>query len=537
MPRSDSLLTGRGPADSSPGAQVAPPGPGPGSGVALRLVDITKRFGRTTANRRVSFELRAGEVHALMGENGAGKTTLMRVAAGLYEPDSGHVEVRDTAVRLRKPQEALAAGIGMVHQHFTLVPTLTVAENVALAPARFPRRTDLAEVAADTKRISDDLGFGLDPDQSVSRCSVSERQRAEIVKLLHRGADILIFDEPSASLAPSEWAELARLLRQLAASGRAIVLITHKIDEVMAVADRYTVLRQGEVTGSGDISTVTRDHLVELMIGRAVRLRPERPPVPSGEAVLSISGLRVAGDSSRGMSASLLDVASLEVREHEILGVAGLAGSGQRELVETLLGLCPAAEGEMLFAGEPYDDRSPLSFWLRGGAYIPEDRHHSGVADEMSVQENLLMREAPRAPLSRYGVIRRRAARERAEGLIHSFDIRGSGPSALVRELSGGNQQKVVLARELSGQPRLIVAVQPTRGLDVAATQDVYDQLIEQRSAGAGIILVSLDLDELFALSDRIAVMVGGRLAAVVDAHDVDARAIGRLMTRAEVDL
>ncbi|MFL5846907.1 MAG: ABC transporter ATP-binding protein [Solirubrobacteraceae bacterium] len=523
MTRPDALSGPHGIAQAGAVSSTAP---------ALRLTGITKRFGPVVANRDVSLEVMPGEIHALLGENGAGKTTLMRVAAGVYQPDQGQIEVHGRPVKLRKSEHALEAGVGMVHQHFTLVPTLTVAENVALRPARFPRPTDLDAVVRSTVELSRDIGFDLDPHMQVAEASISERQRLEIVKLLYRGADILIFDEPSAALSPAEWEELARLLRRLASEGRAIVLITHKIDEILQVADRFTVLRDGVVSGEGNIAETNRDQLVEFMVGRAVKLRPDRLRLPPGEPVLAVEGLTVpAAAGTHGGRPDLEDV-TFDVRGCEVVAVAGVAGSGQSALVDALLGLRSASAGTVALGGQEYEDRSPGEFAVRGGAYIPEDRHHAGVADELTVWENILMRDAVHAPIASRGVLRASAARRRAAELMETYDVRASGPTAVMRQLSGGNQQKAVIARELSRAPRLVLAVQPTRGLDVRASEFVYEQLLEVKRAGGAVLLISFDLEEILGLADRVAVLADGALAGVLDIDQADVHSIGALMTK-----
>ena len=424
---------------------------------ALRFAAVSKRFGSLLANDAVTLEVAPGEVHALLGENGAGKTTLMRIAAGLLRPDGGHLELHGERVEFHGPEDALEAGIGMVHQHFTLVPTLTAAENVALRPAALPRRSHLRRVAAETEELAAGLGFELDPGRVVAEATIAERQRLEIVKLLYRGAEIVIFDEPSAALTPAEWEELAKLMRRLAAEGKAVILISHKLDEVFSVAERFTVLRDGAVTGSGRLDEVEHDHLVQLMVGREVKLRPDRVRVPTGEPVLALRGLSVDAERHGERYAALRDV-SFEVRAGEIVGVAGVAGNGQQELVEALTGLRPAS-GEIELDGEVFAQRSPAAFARRGGAYIPEDRHRDAVAEHMTVWENVMMRDLTSAPFSVRGILRQGRARHGARAsLMDEYDVRAASDTLPLHQLSGGNQQKVVVARELSRQPRLVVA-------------------------------------------------------------------------------
>jgi simple sugar transport system ATP-binding protein len=496
----------------------------------LRLVGVTKRFGDVLANDRVDLDVRWGEVHALLGENGAGKTTLMRMVAGLYEPDAGHLEIAGERRRIRRPEQALEAGIGMVHQHFTLVPTLTAAENIALGPARIPRRSDRGAVACRAAELAASVGFAIDPERLVSEVTISERQRIEIVKLMYRGAEILIFDEPSAALTPAEWNELGELMRRLAGDGKAVVLISHKLDEVFKVADRFTVLRDGAVSGGGSIADVDRAGLVRMMVGREVKLRPDRLVVERGAKQLSLRDVTAPSDD-RGDDVPALAGVTFAVHAGEIVGLAGVAGNGQGELVELLLGLRPATSGSIELAGAPYDDRSPRAFAQRGGGLIPEDRHGVAIADGMPIWENLLMRSLTAAPFARRGALRRGAARERARELIAEYDVRAPSEMAPIGQLSGGNQQKVVVARELSAAPRLVIAQQPTRGLDVRASEFVYDRLNACKSGGAGVLLISMDLDELLALADRVLVIAGGRLRGEVAGDAASAEAVGALMT------
>lgn len=501
------------------------------SDVAIGMRSITKHFGSMTANSKVDFDVKWGEVHALLGENGAGKTTLMRMATGMYQPDGGDIVIDGVVTRLRRPEDALELGIGMVHQHFTLVPTLTAAENIALSPSFWPTRLDMSTLCSEIEKTAAELGFSLDPKKRVSDATISERQRIEIIKLVHRGADILIFDEPSAALTPTEWTDLAHLMRTLAAAGKAIILISHKLDEVFAVADHWTVLRGGAVVGSGGIADTTQNELIELMVGEAVTLRPDRPVIEVGLPVLQIRDLVVPRPASAGSSRPLLDDLSLEVCGAEIVGIAGVAGNGQSELVETLLGLCTPTGGTIMMNGKFIDKATPRGFADNGGALIPEDRHTAAVADELTIWENLLMRDAVAAPLSSHGFIRRRAVKRRATELMREYDVRATGPDARVGQLSGGNQQKVVVAREMSREPSLVVAVQPTRGLDVRASEFVYRKLNECKERGGAVLLISMDLEEVIAMSDRVAVIASGRIQGILDNSEATHESIGALMT------
>jgi simple sugar transport system ATP-binding protein len=502
----------------------------PGPREALRLSGITKRFGAFTANRQVDLDIRWGEVHALLGENGAGKTTLMRIVTGLYQPDEGTMSLDGTPVVLRRPEQALRAGIGMVHQHFTLVPTMTELENLAMAPAALPWRNGRAAARRRAAEVEAATGLRIVPDRLVADASVGERQRLEIVKLLCRGARLLIFDEPSAALSPGEWDELATLMRRLAAEGHAVVLISHKLTEVFAVADRYTVLRGGAVAGTGEIAGTTPEHLVELMVGESLAPRRDRTPSRPGAPALIIRALSVVHE--KGGPKALADV-DLEVRAGEIVGIAGVAGSGQTELVEVVLGIRPGVAGTVELAGSRLKRRTPKAFFDNGGALIPEDRQHVAVIGGMTLGENINLRALRQAPLARRGRINLPAARERARRLMDEYEVRAAGESQPMARLSGGNQQKAVLARELSTDPSLVIAVQPVRGLDVRATEFVYRRLTEHRDRGGAVLLISMDLDEVIALSDRVAVLAHGRVRGVLDAAEATRARIGSLMTSA----
>jgi ABC-type uncharacterized transport system ATPase subunit len=513
------------------------PDPGPTGGSsepmrsALRMSNVTKRFGGFTANDRVDLDVAWGEVHALLGENGAGKTTLMRIVTGLYQPDEGSVAVDGEVVRFRRPEHALRAGIGMVHQHFTLVPTLTELENLTLAPAIFPWGDGRPAARQRAEEVAAATGLRIVPDRLVAAASVGERQRLEIVKLLCRGARILIFDEPSAALSPGEWDELAALMRRLADDGHAIVLISHKLSEVFSVADRFTVLRGGAVAGSGAIATTTSEQLVTLMVGDTIATRRALPPSAPGEPALVVRALTVPRDPAQPLGPKAVDDVSLEVRAGEILGVAGVAGSGQNELVEAILGVRAALTGDIDLAGTRVGNRTPAAFYAAGGALIPEDRHHVAVVGDMTVWENIGLRALRRAPLRRRGILDVKAAKASARTLMAEYDVRADSENLPMARLSGGNQQKAVLARELSTGPLLVIAAQPVRGLDVRATDFVYRRLAEHRENGGAVLLVSMDLDEVLALSDRIVVLAHGRVQGELSSAEATRARIGVLMT------
>jgi simple sugar transport system ATP-binding protein len=496
----------------------------------LRLRGISKRFGEVAANHDISLEVAHGEIHGLLGENGAGKTTLMNIVFGLVRADAGSIEIDGQPVTIESPRHALELGIGMVHQHFMLVPDMTIAENVALGLGR-GRLTlsDVRRVAAKLRELSTRFGLAIDPNAVVEDLSVGSQQRVEILKLLVRGARLLILDEPTAALTPHEWRGLADILDRLTAEGKGVVFITHKLDELFGVADRCTVLRDGAVVGSTEMATATVAELARMMVGRLVTLRVDRLPLRPGRPILEVSGLGLVEEGR-----ALLDDVGFEIREHEILGLAGVDGNGQRELLETLIGLRKATSGTVTIDGEPFDRPSPREFGLRSGAVIPDDRHRNGLALSLSLLSNLMLKDYFARPFSRGGILDQRLAARHCARLVHDFDIRAPSLSLPAGQLSGGNQQKAVLARELHGEPRLLLAAQPTRGLDVGAIEFVYQRLLEHRRRGGATLLVSSELDEILSLSDRIAVIFRGRLLRVLHASEADPEVLGLLMTGSE---
>ena len=505
---------------------VPPPAPDrePAELVALR--GIVKEFPRVRANDHVDFDLREGEIHALLGENGAGKTTLMNILAGLYRADAGEIRIRGEAVDLRSPRDAIERGIGMVHQHFRLVDRFSVAENVTLgwhSPRALIRRHALEEEIA---RLSERYRLRVDPGRPVWQLSVGEQQRVEILKNLYRGADVLILDEPTAVLTPQEALGLFESLRQMAATGRGVVFITHKLDEVMAVADRVTVLRRGH-----NVATVAREgtserELARMMIGHELAEPSPGEAAAPGEAVLVLAGLEA--DDDRGLPG--LRGIDLEVRAGEIVGIAGVAGNGQRELAETLVGLRPVQRGTITFRAQDVTSASVARRIAAGIGYCPEDRLRHGVAPSLSVSENLISKRYRSLAVGGRFLLRRREPRRAAAELAERFDIRGADLDAPAASLSGGNVQKLVLARELSADPALLVAVQPTRGLDVGAAGFIRRLLREQRARGRAVLVIGEDLDELLEICDRIAVIYEGKINGMFAAREADEERIGLLM-------
>ena len=488
---------------------------------------IRKTYPGVIANDNVDLDVYPGEIHGLLGENGAGKTTLMKILYGLSQPDAGSIEIKGRPLVVRSPRDAVDAGVGMVHQHFMLVPDMTVAENVALGfrTERYPL-TDLARISADVTELSRVHGLEVDPGAVIEDLSVGTRQRVEILKLLHRSAEILILDEPTSVLTPQEWEDLAAVLRSLVAEGRAAVFITHKLDEVMAVADRCTVLRDGAVVGTVDVEDTDKASLARMMVGRPVVFRATREEVEPGEPVLEVEDLSLTDSTGK----VVLERITFEVRAGEVLGVAGVDGNGQTQLVDVLTGMRRPTTGRILIGGEEVGQLTPTGFRRRSGGVITEDRHKKGLALDLSLRDNLIMRDYRDRPLSSRGVLDLASIRKHCVNLIRRFDVRTPSQTIRMRQLSGGNQQKSILARELFAAPNLLVASQPTRGLDVGAMEFVYASLLERKREGAALLLISTELDEILSLSDRIAVIANGRFLRILDAHDADAETLGLLM-------
>jgi len=515
------------------GAPVEPAARGAGRGDArpplLRLSGVTKRFGALLANDSIDLELAAGEILALLGENGAGKTTLTSILFGHYAADAGTVEVADGRgglVRLPpgRPEAALAAGIGMVHQHFTLAHNLTGFENIVLGTEPWWRpRPARAGARARIEALARRTGLEVELDRPVGTLGVGARQRIEILKALYREARVLVLDEPTAVLTPQEAEGLFAAVRALAADGRGVIFITHKLAEVEAVAERVVVLRQGRKVADRPLSGTTREELARLMVGREVREPIRRPRTP-GAIVLELD--RVSAGSGRDR----IEAVSLQLREGEILGIAGVSGNGQAALAGLLAGLLRPVAGRARLAGSEAALASPAAAVRAGVGRIPEDRERDGVVGELDLASNLALERLGAPEVSRFGFLRRRAMRARARAAIEAFAIRAPGPDVPVRLLSGGNMQKVVLARALDGAPRLVLADQPTRGLDVAATAFVHERLLAARERGSAILLISEDLDELLALSDRIAVLHRGGLMGPFPSERLDVPTLGLLM-------
>ena len=476
----------------------------------LELRGITKRFPGVLANDDVNFDLRSGEVHALLGENGAGKSTLMNILYGLYTPDEGQILLHGKPIDLGSTRAAIEHGIGMVHQHFMLIPVMTVAENIVLAiePRRDGVLLDYDAARKRVRELSERYGLIVDPDARVDRITVGQQQRVEILKALYRGAEILILDEPTAVLTPQEAQELFEIIRSLKEQGKSIIFISHKLNEVLEIADRITTVRRGKVVDTIPAAGATEEGLARMMVGREVLLRVDKHAGSPGEPLLQVEGLTVIDD--RGLEA-VRDV-SLTVRAGEIVGLAGVDANGQSELIDAIAGLRHVASGRVIVEGKDVTDATARHALEAGVGHIPEDRHRRGLVLPFSLTENLALHDYRYAPNSKWGLLSLRTMLERTRRLLREFDVRGGSPSTPAFALSGGNQQKVVLAREIDGDPKVLIAAQPTRGLDVGAIEFVHRRLVEQRDAGRAVFLVSFELEEILSLSDRILVIYEGRI-------------------------
>jgi ABC-type uncharacterized transport system ATPase subunit len=520
------MTEGRGPTDKSAGTANEAP-------AMLEMRGIVKRFPGAVANDGIDFDVHAGTVHTLLGENGAGKSTLMKVLYGLYQPDDGEIRMQGRPVAISSPAAAIDHGIGMIHQHFMLVATLTVAENVALGlrSSRGPL-TDLDRVAARIGELSETYGLRVEPHAYIWQLSVGERQRVEIIKALYRDALLLVLDEPTAVLTPQEVDGLFATLRRLVDDRRGLVFITHKMHEVFALSDRITVLRNGRVAGAVRPDEVTREDLARMMMGRDLVLESERPPVETGDVRLGIRGLRVEGDRG-GEAVRGLD---LEVRGGEILAIAGVAGNGQRELAEAVAGLRPPAAGTIRIDGNDVAGRDPGAVRGAGLSFVPEERMVDGAIGDFTVAENLLLIDHGDARFVRRGLFRSGAIRRHCAAVVERFSVKAPSLETTTRNLSGGNIQKLIMARELSGKPGVLVAAQPTRGLDVGAAEYIRGRLMEQRARGTTVVVISEDLDEVLALADRIAVMYEGEIIGVVDRAATTREDLGLMMAGVRPD-
>ncbi len=494
---------------------------------SLEMRGIVKRFPGVLANDHIDFDVKAGEIHALLGENGAGKSTLMKILYGLYQPDEGEIYLNGEQIDIHSPTDSINHGIGMIHQHFMLVDNLTVAQNVALGlkSSREPR-LDLDVVSDRIRELTRKYGLQVDPDVTISRLAVGERQRVEIIKALYRGAALLVLDEPTAVLTPQEVDDLFIIFKQMAREGHALIFISHKLGEITALTDRVTVLRDGKVIGTRPTAEVTKRNLANMMVGREVLLERERPKASLGEARLKIEGVSAVNDREQ----RVLKNVSFEVCSGEIVGVAGVSGNGQRPLAEVIAGLWPVVEGRIFIEGKDVTNLPTSKVLESGLSYIPEERMHDGVIKNFSVAENLVLQDHVHQPYSNGIFLNFKQIENHADEMVDEFDIKTPSKDTPIKNLSGGNIQKLVLARELSRNPRFLIAAQPTRGVDIGATEYIHNQLLRQRAEGLATLLISEDLDEIQALSDRIVVMFGGEVMGIVHGDEVTTEELGLMM-------
>lgn len=499
----------------------------------IEMLNITKEFPGIKANDDVTLRLKEGEIHALLGENGAGKSTLMSVLFGLYQPEKGKILIRGKEVNISDPNVANEYGIGMVHQHFKLVHNFTVTENIILGmePTKSFNRIDIKSASEKVKKISEHYGLQVNPDDKIEDITVGMQQRVEILKMLYRDAEILIFDEPTAVLTPQEIRELMKIMKGLVSEGKSILLITHKLKEIKAVADRCTVLRRGRYIGTVDVADTTEIGMAEMMVGREVSFEVEKDEAKPTDVVLKVEGLVVKNSKHLDAVKNL----SLEVRAGEILCVAGIDGNGQSELIQAITGLAKIETGKILFEGDDMSKSSIRQRTSMGIGFIPEDRHKHGLVLDFSLEDNMALQEYYKEPFSKKGILQPEAIRENSDKLIEVFDIRsGQGSITTVRTMSGGNQQKAIIARELTRAPKLLIAAQPTRGLDVGAIEYIHKRIVEERDNGKAVLLMSLEMEEVLNLSDRIAIIYEGEIVGIVDADQTDENELGLMMAGAK---
>lgn len=492
------------------------------------MLNIRKEFGTFVANDNITLQLRKGEIHALLGENGAGKSTLMNVLFGLYQPEGGEIRVHGKKVDIENPNIANELGIGMVHQHFMLVEKFTVTENIILGlEPKSGVTIDRATARKKVMDISKQYGLKIDPDAKIEDISVGMQQRVEILKTLYRGADILIFDEPTAVLTPQEIQELIQIMKRLIAEGKSIILITHKLKEIMQVADRCTVIRRGRYIGTVEVDeTVNEDSLAEMMVGREVNFDAEYSKADPQQVVLDVQNLVVK--DSRGLR--VVEGLDLQIRAGEVLGIAGIDGNGQTELIEAISGLKKPESGKVLLNGKDVTGHTPRKMTEAGIGHIPQDRHKHGLVLDYSIRDNMVLQTYYKEPFSKRGLMNYKAVAEKAKALIEKFDVRTPSIDVPARALSGGNQQKAIIAREVDRSPDLLIAAQPTRGLDVGAIEFIHEQLIKEREKGRAVLLISFELDEILHVSDRIAVLYEGKIVGIRDPKETTEQELGFLM-------
>ncbi|MEM7531308.1 MAG: ABC transporter ATP-binding protein [Chloroflexota bacterium] len=493
----------------------------------LTMQGVVKRFPGVLANDHVDFDVNAGEIHALLGENGAGKSTLMKILYGLYQPDEGQVLLNGQPIEIQSPLDSINYGIGMIHQHFMLVNNLTVAENVALGLQEYSGlRLDLDTVSARITELARTYNLNIDPRATISSLAVGQRQRVEIIKSLYRGAALLVLDEPTAVLTPQEVDELFVIFKQMAADGHALIFISHKLHEIFALTDRVTVLRDGRVVGTSATADVTKEDLAQMMVGREVSFERERDAVEQGDVRLKLDDVSVTNEQGHQVLRNI----NLDVHSGEIVGVAGVSGNGQKPLAEAIAGLQAIGDGQIMLDGQAANALPPSQRLDAGLSYIPEERMHDGVVKDFSVAENLILQDHSRTPFSQSVFLNFKTIMAHATRMIDSFNIKTPSQDTLVKNLSGGNIQKVVMARELARKPRVLIAAQPTRGVDIGAIEYIHSQLLQQRADGLATLLISEDLDEILNLSDRIAVMFDGEIMGFVENEDVSVEQLGLMM-------
>ncbi|HFI0425061.1 TPA: ABC transporter ATP-binding protein [Streptococcus suis] len=499
----------------------------------IEMRNITKIFGEFVANDHINLNVKRGEIHALLGENGAGKSTLMNMLAGLLEPTSGEIAINGEVVTIDSPSKAAHLGIGMVHQHFMLVDAFTVAENIILGSETTKGGViDLKKAIAEIKELSERYGLEVDPTAKVADISVGAQQRVEILKTLYRGADLLIFDEPTAVLTPAEIAELLKIMKKLIEEGKSIILITHKLDEIRAVANRVTVIRRGKSIETVDVAGATNEDLAEWMVGRSVSFKTEKIASNPKEVILSIKDLVV--NENRGIPA--VKGLNLDVRAGEVVGIAGIDGNGQSELIQAITGLRKVKSGSITIKGEEIVGKTPRKITEMQVSHVPEDRHRDGLVLQMSVAENIALQTYYKEPNSKNGILNYNKINEKARQLMEEFDVRGASELVPAKALSGGNQQKAIIAREIDRNPDLLIVSQPTRGLDVGAIEYIRKRLIAERDKGKAVLVVSFELDEILDVSDRIAVIHDGTIHGIVDPATTNKQELGVLMAGGKLE-
>ncbi|GFZ84570.1 putative ABC transporter ATP-binding protein YufO [Compostibacillus humi] len=500
---------------------------------AIEMLNIRKEFPGIVANDNITLQLKKGEIHALLGENGAGKSTLMNVLFGLYQPEQGEIRVKGKKVNITNPNIANDLGIGMVHQHFMLVEPFTVTQNIVLGkePKNKFGMIDIQKARKEIKELSDRYGLKVDPDAKISDISVGMQQRVEILKTLYRGAEVLIFDEPTAVLTPQEISELLDIMRSLVKEGKSIILITHKLKEIMEVCDRCTVIRKGKGIGTVNVSETNVNELASLMVGREVHFKTEKKEARPGKTVLKIDDLYVKDKRKVDIVKGL----DLEVRAGEIVGIAGVDGNGQSELIEAITGLTKVSSGSIKLNDKEIANLSPRKITENGVGHIPQDRHKFGLVLDYSIGENIVLQTYYKKPYSKAKVLNYKEIFRKAQSIIDEYDVRTPSVYTKARALSGGNQQKAIIGREIDRSPDLLIAAQPTRGLDVGAIEFIHNKLVEERDKGRAVLLVSFELDEIMDVSDRIAVMFDGKIVAIVKPEDTNEQELGLLMAGSQV--